>query len=112
PPACDFYFGAIVRRGPLQIMISTNGNGPRISALIKERIERALPEDVGQAIEKVGNLRRKLRERAPDVGGALGRRRMKWMTGICNQWSFEELALMDEDAMDKLLDNGWENNVV
>ena len=27
PPECDFYFGSVHRDGPLQIMVSTNGNG-------------------------------------------------------------------------------------
>jgi len=112
PPACDFYFGAIVRRGPLQVMISTNGNGPRIAALVKDRIEQTLPEDVAMAIEKIGILRQKLRERAPDVGGKLGKRRMRWMTRICNEWSFTDLAKMDQNTMDKLLDEGWEQDVI
>ena len=30
PPFCDFYFGSIVRRGDLQIAISTNGESPRL----------------------------------------------------------------------------------
>ena len=29
PPSCDFYFGSQIRRLPLQIMISTNGQGKR-----------------------------------------------------------------------------------
>ncbi|KAK0543585.1 Bifunctional dehydrogenase and ferrochelatase [Tilletia horrida] len=32
PPECDFYFGSLIRRGPLQVMVSTGGKGPKIAA--------------------------------------------------------------------------------
>ena len=34
PDLCDFYFNAHVRDGPHQIAFSTNGNGPRMAALV------------------------------------------------------------------------------
>jgi precorrin-2 dehydrogenase/sirohydrochlorin ferrochelatase len=42
------------------------------------------------------------------VGGKVGKERMQWMTGVCNAWEMEDLARLDETAMDKLLDEGWE----
>ena len=110
PDLCDFYFGAQIRDGPLQIMISTNGNGPRMAALIKHRLREGLSGFEGEAIVKVGRLRNKLRERAPGVGGPLGRERMKWMTELCNQWEMEDFTLLDETMMNNLLDEGWEKN--
>jgi len=110
PTLCDFYFGAQIRDGPLQIMISTNGNGPRMAALIKARLERSLSGFEGKAIVKVGQLRDKLKERAPGVGGPLGRERMKWMTKLCNQWEMEDFTSLNEVMMDSLLDEGWEKN--
>ena len=110
PDLCDFYFGAQIRDGPLQIMISTNGNGPRIAALIKTRLQKGLSGFEGEAIVKVGQLRNKLKERAPGVGGPLGRERMKWMTRLCNQWEMEDFTSLDEAMMDSLLDVGWEKN--
>jgi precorrin-2 dehydrogenase/sirohydrochlorin ferrochelatase len=56
PPSCDFYFGAQLRRGPLQIMISTGGQGPKIGAMMKNVIAQALPDDLEGAIEGVGKL--------------------------------------------------------
>lgn len=110
PNLCDFYFGAQIRDGPLQIMISTNGNGPRMAVLIKARLQKALSGSEGDAIVKVGQLRKKLRERAPGVGGPLGQERMKWMTKLCNQWEMEDFSSLDEAMMDSLLDEGWEKN--
>lgn len=110
PNLCDFYFGAQIRDGPLQIMISTNGNGPRMAALIKARLQKGLSGFEGEAIAKVGQLRNKLKERAPGVGGSLGRERMKWMTKLCNQWEMEDFISLSEANMDNLLDEGWEKN--
>jgi len=59
-------------------------------------------------IDKVGALRERLRVRAPGTGGIVGKRRMEWMNGLCEQWSLEELALMDDDMMERLLDQGWD----
>lgn len=112
PPSCDFYFGSQIRSGPLQVMISTNGQSPKLANIIRRKIEQALPEHAGEAVEKVGELRTMLRERAPGVGGELGRRRMRWMVDVCNAWDIEDLAALDEEMMVRLLDDGWEKNKV
>jgi len=113
PPECDFYFGSQIRDGPLQIMISTGGAAPKLSNLIRRRIESALPPPpfLGDAIRKVGMLRARLRKRAPGVGGPIGRKRMKWMIKICDTWSFEQLSALDEEMMERLLDEGWERDL-
>ncbi|KAJ7046917.1 siroheme synthase [Mycena alexandri] len=112
PELCDFYFGAQIRDGPLQIMISTNGNGPRMAALMKKKIQSALSGREGEAIERVGVLRAQLKERVPGVGGALGRKRMKWMSEVCNTWEVDELMQLDDAIIKKLLDEGWEKDCV
>jgi precorrin-2 dehydrogenase/sirohydrochlorin ferrochelatase len=76
PPECDFYFGSMYRDGPLQIMVSTNGNGPKMANIVRRRIEGSLPPNMGDAIARVGALRRKLRLVAP--GNDEGPKRMKW----------------------------------
>ena len=43
PPECDFYFGSVHRDGPLQIMVSTNGKGPRLASTIRKLIAKQLP---------------------------------------------------------------------
>ena len=76
PPECDFYFGSVHRDGPLQIMVSTNGNGPKLANIIRRQIASSLPDNAGAAIQKVGLLRRKLRKVAstPEEGP----KRMQW----------------------------------
>jgi precorrin-2 dehydrogenase/sirohydrochlorin ferrochelatase len=112
PPNCDFYFGSLVRRGPLQIMVSTNGRGPKLASLVKDKIEEALPDHVEAAIENAGKLRARLRERAPGVGGKLGQKRMAWVTDVCEAWSFAQLASLEDEEIDVLLGEGWEKGRV
>lgn len=104
PPNCDFYFGSIVRRGPLQILISTGGQGPRISAKLKGIVENALPKTIGPAITNVGSLRKKLRAIEPIVGGKPGVKRMKWMIKVCDNYSFDELAEMSDKDLEHILE--------
>ncbi|KAJ5322002.1 uncharacterized protein N7506_011132, partial [Penicillium brevicompactum] len=101
PPECDFYFGSVHRDGPLQIMVSTNGNGPKLASIVRKKIAETLPSNMGAAIENVGRLRKKLREVAPNP--EQGPKRMKWMSGVCEQWSLEELVSMTEKDMDSIL---------
>ena len=76
PPECDFYFGSVHRDGPLQIMVSTNGNGPKMASIVRKRIAADLPANMGDAIAKVGELRKRLRLVAP--GNEEGPKRMRW----------------------------------
>lgn len=76
PPECDFYFGSVHRDGPLQIMVSTNGKGPRLANIVRRKIAAALPVNTGAAILKVGRLREMLRKVAPNI--EQGPKRMAW----------------------------------
>ncbi|KAJ9200601.1 hypothetical protein DTO164E3_1359 [Paecilomyces variotii] len=101
PSECDFYFGSVHRDGPLQVMVSTNGNGPKMASIIRKKIAETLPKNTGAAIENVGILRKKLRGIAPDLEE--GAKRMKWMSRVCESWSLEDLVEMNEGEMDRLL---------
>jgi precorrin-2 dehydrogenase / sirohydrochlorin ferrochelatase len=58
PEYCDFYFGSIVRRGALQIGISTSGESPAFAQQLKQEIDEALPPDTASWLERLGELRR------------------------------------------------------
>jgi len=103
PPECDFYFGSIHRDGPLQIMVSTNGNGPRLAAAIRKQIGQMLPEGTGDSIKKVGELRRKLRKIAPGKGTGDISKRMGWMSEVCDKWSTEDFNAMEAEDMEELV---------
>lgn len=112
PPLCDFYFGSQIQRGNLQILVSTNGQGPKLANIIKKQIESNLPASTAKAVENVGVLRAKLRERAPGIGGDVGKKRMRWMIEVCNKWSLDDLALLDDRGIERMLNLGWENGTV
>jgi precorrin-2 dehydrogenase / sirohydrochlorin ferrochelatase len=101
PPECDFYFGSVHRDGPLQIMVSTNGNGPKLANIVRRQIAEGLPKNIGAAIQRVGILRKKLRRLAPAPDQ--GPKRMQWMSKVCEQYSLDELCEMTEEDMETLL---------
>lgn len=103
PPECDFYFGSVHRDGPLQIMVSTNGNGPRLAAAIRRQIGEMLPAGTGDSIQKVGELRRRLRRIAPGKSTRDISKRMGWMSEVCDSWSTEDFNKMDKDDMKALV---------
>ncbi len=60
PPFCDFYFPSIVRRGELQIAISTAGDSPALAQRLRKEINAALPPDLGDWLMELGRLRREV----------------------------------------------------
>lgn len=60
PPFCDFYFPSIVRRGELQIAISTAGESPALAQRLRKEINAALPLDTGEWLMELGRLRREV----------------------------------------------------
>ncbi|MCU1245252.1 MAG: siroheme synthase, N-terminal domain protein [Acidobacteria bacterium] len=60
PPFCDFYFGSVVRRGPLQIGISTAGESPALAQRLRQQLEAMLDDAVGPWLERLGGLRRQV----------------------------------------------------
>ena len=103
PSECDFYFGSVHRDGPLQIMVSTNGNGPRMAANIRRQIGDMLPKGIGNSIKKVGILRQKLRSVAPGNGTDDVRQRMTWMSEVCDKWSVSDFNAVDDEDMAELV---------
>jgi precorrin-2 dehydrogenase/sirohydrochlorin ferrochelatase len=65
PPFCDFYFPSVVRRGDLQIAISTAGSSPALAQRIRKEINAQLPLDAGDWLTDLGNLRREVTQMEP-----------------------------------------------
>lgn len=61
PALCDFIAPALVRRGPLQIAISTSGRSPFMASHIRRLLEKDYGQDWGLYVELVGELRDRLR---------------------------------------------------
>jgi siroheme synthase-like protein len=60
PEHCDFYYPAIVRRGPLQIAISTNGYSPALASRLRKELEKQFGSEWGAWVEHLGTSRRKM----------------------------------------------------
>jgi precorrin-2 dehydrogenase/sirohydrochlorin ferrochelatase len=60
PPFCDFYFPSVVRRGELQIAISTAGESPALAQRLRKEINAQLPLDTGEWMQELGRLRREV----------------------------------------------------
>ncbi len=73
PPYCDFYFPSVVRRGELQIAISTAGESPALAQRLRKEINEQLPRDTGEWMQELGRLRREVMAVEP-----LGEER-KWL---------------------------------
>jgi precorrin-2 dehydrogenase/sirohydrochlorin ferrochelatase len=65
PPFCDFYFPSVVRRGDLQIAISTAGHSPALAQRLRKEINAILPLDTGDWLTELGNLRREVLQLEP-----------------------------------------------
>ena len=53
PLLCDFIFPALIKRGPLQIAISSSGISPVLARLIKQAIELIIPAQYQNLIEYI-----------------------------------------------------------
>ena len=66
PELCDFIFPSLIVRGDVSLGIATNGRAPALSALLRRRVEDALPEDLEAIIEAAARLTADLRQTIPD----------------------------------------------
>ena len=64
PQHCDFIVPAVLRRGELQIAVSTGGRSPAIAREIRRRLERFFGPEYGELISRAGEARRRAREEA------------------------------------------------
>lgn len=57
PERCDFYYPAVVRRGPLQIAVSTGGRAPVLAQQIRKQLEAQFGPEYGPWTEEIGRVR-------------------------------------------------------
>ena len=60
PERCDFYYPAVVRRGQLQIAISTGGQSPALAQRLRRELEMEFGEEYSGWVEELGKVREKL----------------------------------------------------
>ena len=60
PEYCDFIYPAVVRRGRLQIAISTGGESPMLAARLRVELERQFGPEWEAWVRHVGKQRRRI----------------------------------------------------
>jgi precorrin-2 dehydrogenase/sirohydrochlorin ferrochelatase len=60
PERCDFYYPAVVRRGALQVAISTEGQSPALAQRLRREFERQLRPVYAGWLDWLGSARKRL----------------------------------------------------
>ena len=64
---CSFYFPALVKRGPVVVGISTGGCSPAAASWLRRKVERMVPEEMGDTVEQLGELRERVKKSVPQA---------------------------------------------
>ncbi|KAG9205663.1 hypothetical protein G6514_007270 [Epicoccum nigrum] len=129
PNLCSFTLLSTHSDGPLQIGVTASGKGCKMSARIRREIASALPPNLGDAVERLGTLRRRIweEEHAAELSQDLEAedeesgqsatfnrlvleeskeaargRRMRWLSQICEYWPLRRLAAITDADIDTL----------
>ncbi|CBF76808.1 hypothetical protein AN4774.2 [Aspergillus nidulans FGSC A4] len=132
PDLCTFSLLSTYSDGPLHVGITTSGRGCKLAARLKREIAATLPPNLGNAIDRLGTIRRRLWEEDFAAGlcdavfdiddddatgqkhtfnnlvtesdvNAAKTRRMRWLSQICEYWPLRKLAAIDDSDIDKIL---------
>ncbi|WP_286830838.1 MULTISPECIES: siroheme synthase CysG [Kordiimonas] len=57
PDACDYFTPAVVRRGPIQVAISTGGAAPALARTLRQMLDRLMPASLGDLAQKAADMR-------------------------------------------------------
>ena len=58
PDLCDFFYPSVVRRGDLQIAVSTAGNSPSLAQKIRQQLERQFGPGYAEWVRELGETRK------------------------------------------------------
>jgi precorrin-2 dehydrogenase / sirohydrochlorin ferrochelatase len=68
PALCDFIMPAVVKRGTVQVAISTGGASPALARRIREQLEELIGPEYGPFAEMLRSARRWLKGQVGDAG--------------------------------------------
>lgn len=133
PKLCTFTLLSTHSDGPLQIGITTSGRGCKLSSRIRREVTASLPPKFGEAVERLGMMRRRIWEEdhATQVASDLDaeeedsidqkhtfnnfvdpstpdpemarNRRMRWLSQICEYWPLHRLAAITDSEISAIL---------
>lgn len=100
---CDFFMTSTYRDQSLQIAVSTNGQASKLANRIRRHVISGLPAKLGQAVQRMGALRKRIRQ--SDPSDSAKSRRMAWLAQISEYWSLDRLAKLSDADMNDLLES-------
>lgn len=68
PSLCTFYLPSVIKKGDLTVAVSTNGKSPAFSARLRREIDRILPAETEEILNRMGELREWAAENIPETG--------------------------------------------
>lgn len=66
PEICDFIFPSVIQRGRLVIGVSTSGAGPRVAIRLRKSIEKIIPDNIEEILDKLAEERIRAKEEIKD----------------------------------------------
>ncbi|EEP75661.1 potential uroporphyrin-3 C-methyltransferase [Uncinocarpus reesii 1704] len=133
PELCSFTLLSTYSDGPLRIGITTSGRGCKLASRLRREIASCLPSGLGNAIEILGNVRKRIWEEdvytessagfhfeaddddsaaqkhtfnslmLPEDPESAKTRRMRWLSQICEYWPLRRLASITDADVEKIL---------
>jgi precorrin-2 dehydrogenase/sirohydrochlorin ferrochelatase len=94
PARCDFYYGSVMKRGSLQIAISTGGLSPALAQRLRKQFERQFGAEYELWIEELGKARERLFARKIEP-----QRRKELLHRLASELSFEEFLRRRKRAL-------------
>ncbi|HTT77916.1 MAG TPA: bifunctional precorrin-2 dehydrogenase/sirohydrochlorin ferrochelatase [Candidatus Binataceae bacterium] len=98
PALCDFITPAVVKRGDVQVAISTGGASPALARRIRQQVEQVVGPEYGAAAELLRSARRWLRGRVSDSS-----ERARMLSGLMASGLVDAVRHSDSVAVEKLL---------
>jgi precorrin-2 dehydrogenase len=85
PRNCDFYYPAVLRRGSLQIAISTGGSSPELASRLRKELESCFGPEYGPWLDHLSRRREELqRAQVPAA------RRQQLLRQLASRRAFEQ----------------------
>jgi precorrin-2 dehydrogenase/sirohydrochlorin ferrochelatase len=96
PDYCDFFYPAVVRRGDLQIAISTAGKSPSLAQRLRQQLERQFGPGYADWLEQLGETRRLILASALDK-----ERKLELLHSLASREAFEAVLAESQTASAK-----------
>lgn len=97
PAHCDFYYGSVVRRGFLQIAISTAGHSPALAQRLRKQLEREIGPEYEAWLHQLGDTRKKLFKK-----GLATDKRRALLHQLASEEAFREFQQRSKGNKDKM----------